>query len=69
MHTTIGVPEDLMTGRRRHNLMEDVTERFYRLTSYVRHYAWGMRRHGDTVPYIAELLGEDPGKNIPWAFY
>lgn len=47
--------------------MEDVTERFYRLTSYVRHYAWGMRRHGDTVPYIAELLGEDPGKNIPWA--
>ncbi len=47
--------------------MEDVTERFYRLTSYVRHYAWGMRRHGDTAPLIAELLGEAPGKNIPWA--
>ena len=40
---------------------------FYRLESHVRHYAWGMRRHGVELPYIAELLGEDSGKAIPWA--
>ncbi len=26
-----------------------------------------MRRHGDVLPYIAELLNEDSGKAIPWA--
>lgn len=45
----------------------DLTGRFYQLDSHVRHYAWGMRRHGEQLPYIADLLGEEPGRNIPWA--
>lgn len=45
----------------------ELSSRFYKLVSHVRHYAWGVRRHGDSVPPIASLLGEDPGKNIPWA--
>ncbi|MBP5640648.1 MAG: mannose-6-phosphate isomerase, class I [Victivallales bacterium] len=44
-----------------------LTDKFYKLESHVRHYAWGMRRHGDVLPYIADLLGEDAGKSIPWA--
>ena len=45
----------------------ELTGRLYRLRSHVRHYAWGMRRHGETAPFIADLLGEEPGKSIPWA--
>ena len=32
----------------------------------VRHYAWGCRRHGDSQPYLASLLGQEAGDE-PWA--
>ena len=44
------------------------TERFYRLTGGVRHYAWGesIVSTGGRCPYIPQLLSLEPGDD-PWA--
>ena len=39
---------------------------FYPLSGGVRHYAWGETASSGAVPYIAKLLGVDPGSE-PWA--
>ena len=44
------------------------TDRFYRLTGGVRHYAWGesINSTGGRCPYIPQLLSQAPGEE-PWA--
>ncbi|MBT3379884.1 MAG: mannose-6-phosphate isomerase, class I [Lentisphaerae bacterium] len=42
-------------------------DRFYRLNPGVQAYPWGARRHGDELPYIAQLLSRAPDDDQPYA--
>ncbi len=45
----------------------EISEQFYPLHCFVRHYLWGCRSHGEHVPYIADLLGKGTDCSTPWA--
>jgi mannose-6-phosphate isomerase len=41
--------------------------KIYQLECGVQHYAWGVRRSNDRIPFIAELLGMDAPEGVPFA--